>query len=346
MFKTDETYLLDFAQKLLAIDSPSGYCAHAIRFMEEEAQALGYTCTRNRKGNLLIRVPGTASTHTTALSAHCDTLGLMVRSIKENGTLAVTAIGSPTLPTLDSEYCRILTRDGDVYTGTILCTAASKHVHPDAATLTRDADSLEVRIDEIVHDKKDVEALGIRNGDYIAIDPKTTVTDSGFIKSRFLDDKISCACLFAVLHTLKEHAITLKNDLLFVFSTYEEVGHGASSMPADVDAMLAVDMGCIGLDLACTEYDVSICAKDSSGPYDYAMTTQLIQLAKQEGLSFAVDIYPMYGSDVSAALKGGNDIKGALIGPGVHASHGMERTHIQALNNTVSLILAYLLADA
>ena len=191
-----------------------------------------------------------------------------------------------------------------------------------------------------------MEALGIRNGDYIAIDPKTTVTDSGFIKSRFLDDKISCACLFAVLHTLKEHAITLKNDLLFVFSTYEEVGHGASSMPADVDAMLAVDMGCIGLDLACTEYDVSICAKDSSGPYDYAMTTQLIQLAKQEGLSFAVDIYPMYGSDVSAALKGGNDIKGALIGPGVHASHGMERTHIQALNNTVSLILAYLLADA
>ena len=149
-----------------------------------------------------------------------------------------------------------------------------------------------------------------------------------------------------MLHTLKEHAITLKNDLLFVFSTYEEVGHGASSMPADVDAMLAVDMGCIGLDLACTEYDVSICAKDSSGPYDYAMTTQLIQLAKQEGLSFAVDIYPMYGSDVSAALKGGNDIKGALIGPGVHASHGMERTHIQALNNTVSLILAYLLADA
>ena len=150
MLKADETYLLDFAKKLLAIDSPSGYCAHAIRFMEEEAQALGYTCTRNRKGNLLIRVPGTASTHTTALSAHCDTLGLMVRSIKENGTLAVTAIGSPTLPTLDSEYCRILTRDGDVYTGTILCTAASKHVHPDAATLTRDADSLEVRIDRCV----------------------------------------------------------------------------------------------------------------------------------------------------------------------------------------------------
>ena len=346
MNQDERKALLDFAQKLLSIDSPSGYTMKAMQFLQEEAEKLGFACTRSVKGNLMVRIPGASHEHALALSAHTDTLGLMVRAIKDNGMLAVTNIGGPTLPTLDSAYCRIYTRTGKTYTGTIVCTAAAKHVHPDASTLVRDLDSLEVRIDEIVHDKKDVEALGIRNGDYIAIDPKTTVTDSGFIKSRFLDDKISCACLFAVLHTLKEHAITLKNDLLFVFSTYEEVGHGASSMPADVDAMLAVDMGCIGLDLACTEYDVSICAKDSSGPYDYAMTTQLIQLAKQEGLSFAVDIYPMYGSDVSAALKGGNDIKGALIGPGVHASHGMERTHIQALNNTVSLILAYLLADA
>lgn len=110
--------------------------------------------------------------------------------------------------------------------------------------------------------------------------------------------------------------------------------------------MLAVDMGCIGLDLACSEYDVSICAKDSSGPYDYEMTSELIRLAKKEGLSYAVDIYPMYGSDVSAALKGGNDIRGALIGPGVHASHGMERTHVQALKQTVSLLVAYLLENA
>ena len=345
MLEINESYLLDFAKKLLAIDSPTGYTMNAIRFMEKEALALGYTCSHNTKGNLFIRIPGTHSRHTTALSAHCDTLGLMVRSIKANGALAVTPIGSPTLPTLDSEYCRIITRENQVYNGTILCTAAAKHVHPDASTLTRDADTLEVRIDEIVKSKEDVQALGIQNGDYIAIDPKTMITDNGFIKSRFLDDKISCACLFAVLCYLKEHAVTLQNDLLFMFSTYEEVGHGASCMPDDVDTMLAVDMGCIGLDLACTEYDVSICAKDSSGPYDYALTTKLVQLAKQQQLNYAIDIYPMYGSDVSAALKGGNDIKGALIGPGVHASHGMERTHLQALKNTRPLSLSYLLLD-
>ncbi len=346
MIEIDQSYLLSFAKRLLDIDSPSGYTMNAIRFMKEEAEAMGFTCTQNAKGNLLIRVRGKSSAHPLALSAHCDTLGLMVRSIKENGTLSVTPIGSPTLPTLDSEYCRILTREGNVYTGTILCTSASKHVHPDASTSPRNADTLEVRIDEVVKNKRDVEALGICNGDYIAIDPKSVITESGFVKSRFLDDKISCACLFSLLHYLKEHAITLHDDLLFVFSTYEEVGHGASSMPKDIERMLAVDMGCIGLDLACSEYDVSICAKDSSGPYDYEMTSELIRLAKKEGLSYAVDIYPMYGSDVSAALKGGNDIRGALIGPGVHASHGMERTHVQALKQTVSLLVAYLLENA
>lgn len=338
----DQTYLLDFAQRLLQIDSPSGYTMHATSFMEEEAKRLGYETSYNAKGNLFIRVPGANHERVTAFSAHCDTLGLMVRSIKENGYLAVTNIGGPIYPTLDSEYCRIITRSGKVYTGTILCTAAARHVHEEANTLKRDLSTLEIRIDEVVKTKEDVEKLGISNGDFIAIDTKTTVTESGFVKSRFLDDKISAACLFSVLRYLKEHAITPKNNLLFVLSTYEEVGHGAASLPSCVNEMIAVDMGCIGLDLSCTEYDVSICAKDSSGPYDYEMTSRLIDLAKQEQLDYAVDIYPMYGSDVSAALKGGNNIRGALIGPGVQASHGMERTHVNALLNTIKLILAYI----
>lgn len=345
MHTIDKEYLLAFADKLLHIDSPSGYTMNAIQYMEEEAARLGYFCSRNAKGNLLIQVEGRDKEHTLALSSHCDTLGLMVRSIKENGYLSVTPIGSPTLPTLDSEYCRIITRNQKVYTGTILCTSAAKHVHPEAGSLPRTAETLEVRIDEMVKTKEDVLKLGISNGDYIAIDPKTVITDSGFIKSRFLDDKISCACLFTTLHYMKEHQITPKHNLLFIFSTYEEVGHGAAWLPQEVDAMLAVDMGCIGLDLSCTEYDVSICAKDSSGPYDYIMTSKLIELAKKHSLNYAVDIYPMYGSDVSAALKGGNNIRGALIGPGVHASHGMERTHIKALQNTVQLLLTYIIEE-
>lgn len=342
MNQDERKALLDFAQKLLSIDSPSGYTMHAMQFLQEEAEKLGFACTRSVKGNLMVRIPGASHEHALALSAHTDTLGLMVRAIKDNGMLAVTNIGGPTLPTLDSAYCRIYTRTGKTYTGTIVCTAAAKHVHPDASTLVRDLDSLEVRIDEVVRNKDEVQKLGIANGDIIAIDPKTCVTDSGFIKSRFLDDKISVACLFAVLKKLQKQPLPLKHDVIMIFSSYEEVGHGAAYIPPQVETMISVDMGCIGLDLACSEQDVSICAKDSSGPYDYALTSTLIALAKQEQLPYAVDIYPMYSSDVSAALRAGNNIRGALIGPGVHASHGMERTHIDALDATVSLILAYL----
>lgn len=342
MNQDERKSLLDFAQKLLSIDSPSGYTMQAMQFLQEEAEEMGYACTRSAKGNLMVRIPGASHEHALALSAHTDTLGLMVRAIKDNGMLAVTNIGGPTLPTLDSAYCRIYTRTGKTYTGTIVCTAAAKHVHPDASTLVRDLDSLEVRIDEVVRNKDEAQKLGIANGDIIAIDPKTCVTDSGFIKSRFLDDKISVACLFAVLKKLQKQPLPLKHDVIMIFSSYEEVGHGAAYIPPQVETMISVDMGCIGLDLACSEQDVSICAKDSSGPYDYALTSALIALAKQEQLPYAVDIYPMYSSDVSAALRAGNNIRGALIGPGVHASHGMERTHIDALDATVSLILAYL----
>ena len=202
---------------------------------------------------------------------------------------------------------------------------------------------MEVRIDELVRNEEDVRQLGIQAGDIIAIDPKTTITPSGFIKSRFLDDKISAAIFLTLLKALKDENVTLPQKTYFLFSTYEEVGHGASWIPGDVTELLAVDMGCIGTDLSCTETDVSICAKDSGGPYDYQMTSRLIELAQAHQLPYAVAIYPVYGSDCGAALKGGNDIRGALIGPGVHASHGMERTHMQGVSAAYTLLTAYLI---
>ena len=201
---------------------------------------------------------------------------------------------------------------------------------------------MEVRIDEVVKSKEDVEKLGICPGDFIFIDPKTTITESGFIKSRFIDDKGSVSCLLGLLEMMNREKIVPTYNVKILISTYEEVGHGASYLPADITELLTVDMGCIGDDLSCTEYDVSICAKDSSGPYDYNMTTDLVNLAKANGISYAVDIYPRYGSDVSAALSGGNDIRGALVGPGVHASHGMERTHYEAFENTIKLVYLYI----
>lgn len=290
----------------------------------------------------MVQVAGQDTTQTRGLSAHVDTLGLMVRSINSDGTLALTKLGGPLTPTLDGEYCDIITREDTVYTGTILSNTPSIHVFPDASTKTRDIDNLVVKLDERVTNKEDVQALGIQNGDIVAYDPKVVVTDSGFVKSRFLDDKASVAILVSLLKTLKQEHIVPATNLTFIFSTYEEVGHGAAWIPADITELLAVDMGCIGLDLECTEYDVSICAKDSSGPYDYEMTTRLVQYAKENDLNYAVDIYPMYGSDASAALGGGANIRAALIGPGVASSHGMERTHVDAIENTFKLLVAYI----
>lgn len=343
MKKMNEQILADYAQSLLGIDSPTGFTRHAIAWIEEQVQALGYTCYRNAKGNLIVEIEGPADQPVVAVSAHTDTLGLMVRSIKKDGKLAFTRLGGPCLPTLDGEYCRIITRQGKVYTGTILSTAPAVHVYKEASSQERSEETMEVRIDELVRNEEDVRQLGIQAGDIIAIDPKTTITPSGFIKSRFLDDKISAAIFLTLLKALKDENVTLPQKTYYLFSTYEEVGHGASWIPGDVTELLAVDMGCIGTDLSCTETDVSICAKDSGGPYDYQMTSRLIELAQAHQLPYAVDIYPFYGSDCGAALKGGNDIRGALIGPGVHASHGMERTHMQGVSAAYTLLAAYLI---
>lgn len=340
MFKRDGT--ISFLTKLLSINSPTGYTTNAVSFLRETIEDIGYETMTTPKGNLIVQVDGENAEVTRGLSAHVDTLGLMVRSINSDGTLSLTKLGGPLTPTLDGEYCDIITRDDKVYTGTILSKSPSIHVFKDASTKERDIDNLIVKLDERVESKEDVGNIGIQNGDIVAYDPKVVVTDSGFIKSRFLDDKASVAVLVSILKMMKQEEVTPSTNLKFIFSTYEEVGHGAAWIPEDITELLAVDMGCIGLDLECTEYDVSICAKDSSGPYDYDMTTKLMNFAKDKALNYAVDIYPMYGSDASAAMSGGANIKAALIGPGVSSSHGMERTHIDALENTFELISEYI----
>jgi putative aminopeptidase FrvX len=335
----DKNYVLEFAKKVLEIPSPSGYTHHVITMIEDECKNLNLSYTKTKKGNLIITVAG-KSEYTLGLSAHVDTLGAVVRSIKSDGSLAFEVVGGPLLNTYDGEYCKVLTRTGKTITGTFLSTSPSVHVFEDAKTKERSPKNMEIRLDEIVKSKADTVELGISNGDFISVDPKVTITDNGFIKSRFLDDKISVAILFGLMKYLKDSNVTPKYTLKFIISTYEEVGHGASHIPS-LDEMIAVDMGCIGQDLSCTEYDVSICAKDSSGPYNYELTSKLIDVAKSNKLNYAVDIYPFYGSDVSAALRAGHDFKGALIGPGVHASHGMERTHYTAVEATIKLLIEY-----
>lgn len=335
-------YIAQVIKELMAIDSPSGFCDKAIAYVGEIAKGLGHDFKVTNKGCGVITVKGSESGKRVGLAAHTDTLGLMVRSISSDGTLNFTKIGGPQLPTLDSEYCRIYTRDGRVYTGTILSKSPSTHVHPDAATRVRNEENMYIRLDEEVRSKDDVIKLGICVGDIVAYEPKTVITPNGFVKSRFLDDKASVACILTALKTMKDCGIMPKYDTEIYITVFEEVGHGGSPMGEGLDEMLAVDMGCIGLDLSCTEYDVSICAKDGGGPYNYEMVSRLKSYADANKLSYAMDIYPFYGSDVGAMLRAGHDVKGALIGPGIHASHGMERTHIKALIETVKLILLYL----
>ena len=336
-----QAFLLDTLKKLLGQDSPSGFTHKATALAKDIAQGLGFEAWLTNKGNLVVKVPGREAGRTVGLCAHVDTLGLMVRSVTAGGMLMVTKVGGPLMPTLDGEYCRIYTRDGRVYTGTVLSLSPAAHVQDDAATRPRDEKNMAVRIDEKVRTKADVEALGIAAGDYVCYDPKTVVTESGFVKSRFLDDKASAACLLTLLWRMHATGQRPRFDTFFTLTVHEEVGHGGATLPV-VDELLAVDMGCIGEDLTCTEYQVSICAKDSGGPYDYGMVSRLVQLAKENGVDYAVDIYPHYGSDVGAAWRTGMDARGALIGPGVHASHGMERTHLDGLNATLKLAGLYL----
>lgn len=339
----NKNFFMEFLTNILKTDSPSGYTKKVMQLIEHQATELGYAFEYTHKGNGIITVDGHDSSKTIGLSAHVDTLGAMIRSISSSGTIKFTLVGGPIAPTLDSEYCTIYTREGESFTGTFLSTAAAMHVHKESSTLARTPENMEVRLDAVVKSKEDVLKLGLQVGDFICIDPKTTIIND-FVKSRFLDDKASVACIFGVLEYFSVHHIKPQYTTKIIISSYEEVGHGAAHIPSDIEELLAVDMGCIGEDLTCTEYDVSICAKDSSGPYDYDFTSKLMTLAKANSLNYAVDIYPFYGSDVSSALRAGNNLKGALIGPGVHASHGMERTHYTALENTMHLVYHYLIS--
>ncbi|WP_284639876.1 M42 family metallopeptidase [Paenibacillus silviterrae] len=344
--RMNKTYVRQLLEQLLNTPSPSGYCRQIMSMLKEEAAKLGYPMTFTPKGNGIITVPGQQDSRVIGLSAHVDTLGAMVRSIKPDGRIRFTLIGGYMMGSVENEYCIVHTRDGLTYDGTIMTTKPSVHVFPDARDFKRDEEAMEIRLDERVTSAAEVKALGISVGDIISFDPRTHFKPNGYIKSRHLDDKAGVAALFGLLGLFQREGIKPAYTLQLLISTYEEVGHGAAWIPQEIEEMIAIDMGAMGADLTCTEYDVSICAKDSSGPYDYAMTSKLIELAKRDGLSYAVDIYPQYGSDASAALRGGSNIRAALIGPGVHASHAMERTHEEGIMNTIALLAAYVTEPA
>lgn len=323
---------------LTSIPSPSSFTTKVTDYLLSELSSLGYSPERSNKGNVFVTLGGSGSP--LVLAAHVDTLGAMVRSIKENGRLRPTTIGGHQWSTADGENCTIHTRDGRVYTGVVLNKEPSSHVADQKTELIEE--NMEILLDENVASDQDTLALGIQTGDIIAMDPRTVVTESGYIKSRFLDDKLSAAILLGLARAVREDTWKLNRKVSLLFTVYEEVGHGGSVVPDDTEEMISVDMGCVGSDLGCTERMVSICAKDSGGPYNYDLITALSNLAKEKKLDYAIDVYPHYGSDVETTLRAGYDIRHGLIGPGVYASHNYERSHMDGVRNTFELLKAYI----
>jgi putative aminopeptidase FrvX len=337
-------YIVKNLEELLKIPSPTGNTEKAVSFVEEKFKELGIVTKRTTKGALIATIEGKNKDKEVTLSGHVDTLGGMVKEIKGNGRLKITQLGGYVWNTIEGEHVTVETLDGKTYTGTIMTTKASSHVHGEGTkTIERNSDNMEIRIDEKVFSKEDTLKLGINVGDFVYFDPRVAVTESGFIKSRHLDDKAGVISILGIAKHLVDNNITPNYTTNFFISTYEEVGHGASaSIPEKTFEFIAIDMAAPGEGQTSDEFSVTICAKDSTGPYDLELRKRLIDLAKEENLNYKIDIYPFYGSDGSAALRAGYDFKVGLIGPGVDASHSFERTHIEAIENTIKLGIAYL----
>ncbi|MCW6660753.1 M42 family metallopeptidase [Aerococcaceae bacterium NML201209] len=342
------TQTLHYIKQLTSIPSPTGFTKEIMDYVIQEVTKFGYAPILTNKGGVLVSVQGKNDNEQRIVTAHLDTLGAMVRAIKSDGRLKLAKVGGYPWNMIEGENCTVhlASSSGKKISGTILVHQTSCHVYRDAGTVERTQDNMEIRLDAKVTSAEETRALGIEVGDFVSFEPRTVVTDSGFIKSRHLDDKVSGAILLNLLRKFKEDRMELPYTTHFYFSNNEEVGHGAnSSIPAQVVEYLAVDMGAMGDDQQTDEYTVSICVQDASGPYHYAFRQHLVGLAQQQQIPYKLDIYPYYGSDASAAMRAGADVKHALLGAGIESSHSYERTHMESVEATERLVEAYLLSE-
>lgn len=336
-------YAAEAAKDIIAIDSPTGYTAEAAKYTVEIFRKLGFETHLTEKGGVIVDFGGEDENDALMLQAHIDTLGAMVCEVKGNGRLRVTPLGGLPVQACETENVRVRTRDGKVYEGTILLNNPSLHVNLSYRSAERNWDAVQVVLDEDINSGEQARELGIENGDIVCLEPRTRITEKGYIKSRFLDDKLSVGILVGFGKYLKDNSITPKRKVYAHITVYEEVGHGGSGsvIPGTTEA-ISIDMGCVGDGLRCNERMVSICAKDAATPYSYEVVGKLIDAAKRTGADYAVDVYPGYSSDVDTTLKAGYDIRHGLVGPGVYASHGYERSHIDGVWNTLKVICGYI----
>jgi peptidase M42 family hydrolase len=339
----DKGYLLKTLDDLLAIPSPSGYTDSIVHFVGEELDRLGITYELTRRGAIRATIKGERSSPNRALVAHVDTLGAMVRELQTNGRLGVAPIGTWSARFAEGARVTIFTDDRR-FRGTILPLKASGHVYDEAVdTQPSSWNNLELRVDEPIASEGEAFELGIRVGDIVAVDPQPEFTDSGFVVSRHLDNKAGVSCLLAAARAVLEQKRTLPMDCHLLFTIFEEVGSGASSvLHQDVAEMVSIDNATTAPGQNSGEFDVTVAMMDSSGPFDYHLTRRLLALAREFGLVHGRDIYRHYRCDAASAVEAGNDIRTALACYGLDASHGYERTHVASLLSLAQLIVLYM----
>ena len=342
-FQPDMHYLVDCFRRIVETPSPVGFYTLLNPVLKREAEQYGLSLIFDRRGTPYIELEGQDNSKTVLVGAHADTVGFVIRRIDANGMIRVRNLGGINYASCEGETVTIHTRDGRSYTGLFACQYHSVHVFDEAKTAVRDENTCMVILDEPVTSKADVNALGIFNGDFVSVDPRCQVTPNGYLKSRFIDNKAAMACCFTMVKYLKENGLNPKYRTLLAFPYTEEIGFGGTYVPEEVSEYVAMDIGLIGPDYDGNEFKVSICAKDNAAPYDHDLTTRMVNYAKKAGCDYAVDVFYRYGTDGNASVRAGNNLRACAFGMAVYCSHGVERTHLTGLENTVNLLLAYVL---
>lgn len=353
----DRGYLLGLLERLLAVPRPTGHTAAVADLLADELARLGLTVRRTRRGVLLADLPAHQATAgppdaaptVRAVAAHADVIGCIVRRVKDNGRLEVTSVGTFSARFADGARVRVLTDDpAQVITGTVLPLLASGHRFGDEVDRQPvDWDHVEVRLDERVSCAAEVTGLGVHVGDLIALDAEPVITPAGFINARGLDDTAGLAAMFAAVQALTAAGRAPAAPSRVVVTMAEEVGQGwTDAIGQDVAELVTVDNAVVAPGQASREDAVTVALGNLIGPLDRGLSRRLLDLAAAHDIPAERDVFRYYRCDADAAVEAGADCEVALIGCGVDASHGWERTHVEGIIAVADLLLAYLQDDA
>ncbi|MDX1654900.1 MAG: osmoprotectant NAGGN system M42 family peptidase [Candidatus Competibacteraceae bacterium] len=342
----DTDYLIEVMQQMLCIPSPTGFTDEIVHFAAQELEKMGIPFELTRRGAIRADLEGEHKSPDRAVVVHLDTLGAMVKSLKDNGRLQIVPIGSWSSRFAEGARVTLFT-DHHRYRGTILPLKASGHTYNEEIdTQPVNWDQVEVRVDELCASRTDLDRLGFNVGDFIAVDPCPEITDSGYINSRHLDNKAGVATLLAAARALRDAQVPLPVDCHLLFTITEETGSGASAgLHQDVAEMVSIDNATPAPGQNSRESGVTIAMKDSTGPFDYHLTHKLIRLCQEHDIGHQRDVFKYYRCDSASAVEAGNDMRTALVCFGVDGSHGYERTHLNSLRSLAELLTLYMQSE-